>query len=202
LKVTLSNVLMTVNRNDEKGTHALARELGIAYTLDPTVTPKMDGDPPILSLRVNDDELDGLFNDPELVGDVEEYCKPPAPVDDDAMEGYPRLATFRRTGTYSPACSFPCPRETYADRSSPTSGTTPRRCRKCAPFGPKTSRCAPPVRMPPRARAVLALPTWKEACGGLPLPIARSRTTAPDSVGQHDSESGLGTLVQILPMTV
>ena len=40
LKVTMSNVLMTVNRGDQGGTHALARKLGVAYTLDPTVTPK------------------------------------------------------------------------------------------------------------------------------------------------------------------
>src|SRR6202035_2172087 len=39
LKVTLSNVLMTVNRHDEAGTHALAKHLGVSYTLDPTVTP-------------------------------------------------------------------------------------------------------------------------------------------------------------------
>ena len=44
LKVTMSNVLMTVNRDDQAGTHALAKQLGVAYTLDPTVTPKLDGD--------------------------------------------------------------------------------------------------------------------------------------------------------------
>src|SRR5579883_2726556 len=43
LKVTLSNVLMTVNRADQQGTHALAKELGVSYTLDPTVTPKLEG---------------------------------------------------------------------------------------------------------------------------------------------------------------
>src|ERR1700739_1231758 len=64
LKVTLSNVLMTVNRTDEKGTHALAKELGVSYTLDPTVTPKMDGDTSILKLRVDDENLDALFADP------------------------------------------------------------------------------------------------------------------------------------------
>jgi MoaA/NifB/PqqE/SkfB family radical SAM enzyme len=88
LKVTLSNVMMTVNRADEKGTHALAKRLGIAYTLDPTVTPMMDGDTSNLHLRVDDDNLDELFADPELVGDVEEYCKAPDPVDEDVMEGY------------------------------------------------------------------------------------------------------------------
>ena len=67
LKVTLANVLMTVNRNDHKGTQALAKQLGIAYTLDPTVTPMMDGNTSNLHLRVDDDNLDQLFADPELV---------------------------------------------------------------------------------------------------------------------------------------
>src|SRR5215467_9226098 len=48
LKVTLSNVLMTVNQQDERGTRALAKQLGVDYTLDPTVTPKIDGDTSIL----------------------------------------------------------------------------------------------------------------------------------------------------------
>jgi len=114
LKVTLSNVLMTVNRTDEKGTHALAKELGVSYTLDPTVTPKMDGDTSILKLRVDDENLDTLFADPDLVGNVEEFCKPPAPVDDDILEGYSCSAGHTACyispyGDVFPCVQFPLP---------------------------------------------------------------------------------------------
>jgi len=125
LKVTLSNVLMTVNRQDEGGTHALARELGVSYTLDPTVTPKLDGDTSILSLRVNEDELETLFTNPDLVGNVEEYCKAPAPVDDDVMEGYSCSAGHTACyispyGDVFPCVQFPLPtgnvrRQKFAD---------------------------------------------------------------------------------------
>jgi len=88
LKVTVSNVMMTINRDDHRGTQALAGELGVAYTLDPTVTPKLDGDTSILALRVDSSNLDALFADPSLVGDPEEFCAKPGPVDEDLLEGY------------------------------------------------------------------------------------------------------------------
>src|SRR5579864_4104805 len=88
LKVTVSNVLMTYNRDDHRATQKLAKELGVSYTLDPTVTPKMDGDTSVLALRVDADNLDELFADPELVGNPEEFCAKPGPVDEDTMEGY------------------------------------------------------------------------------------------------------------------
>ena len=114
LKVTLSNVLMTVNRYDEAGTHNLARELGVTYTLDPTVTPMMDGNTSVLSLRVNEDELDNVFSNPDLVGDVAEFCKPPAPPDEDTMEGYSCSAGHTACyispyGDVFPCVQFPLP---------------------------------------------------------------------------------------------
>jgi len=125
LKVTLSNVMMTVNQNDEAGTHSLARQLGVSYTLDPTVTPKMDGDTSILSLRVDEEDLDALFADPDLVGEVAEYCKPPAPVDNDVMEGYSCSAGHTACyispyGDVFPCVQFPLPtgnvrRQKFAD---------------------------------------------------------------------------------------
>ncbi|HMK23291.1 MAG TPA: radical SAM protein [Terriglobales bacterium] len=125
LKVTLSNVLMTVNRGDQQGTHGLAKELGVSYTLDPTVTPKMDGDTSILNLRVDSDHLEVLFQDTSLVGDVDEYCKPPDPVDDDVLEGYSCSAGHTACyispyGDVFPCVQFPLPtgnvrRQKFAD---------------------------------------------------------------------------------------
>ena len=44
LRVILANVLMVHNLDDYKGVRALAEEMGVECTLDPTITPMMDGD--------------------------------------------------------------------------------------------------------------------------------------------------------------
>ncbi len=41
LRVTIANVLMTENAADYPGVMALAKELGVHYTPDPTITPRM-----------------------------------------------------------------------------------------------------------------------------------------------------------------
>jgi radical SAM protein with 4Fe4S-binding SPASM domain len=77
LKVILANVLMTENMQDYHGVRALADELGAEYTLDPTITPKMDGDRSILELNAGETALRQLFRDELLVGNAEEFCAPP-----------------------------------------------------------------------------------------------------------------------------
>src|SRR6266700_6043550 len=52
LNVVIANVMMKSNMADRAGVQALARELSVPYTLDPTITPKMDGDTSILNLRI------------------------------------------------------------------------------------------------------------------------------------------------------
>jgi AdoMet-dependent heme synthase len=89
LKVTIANVLMTANSFDNAGVIALAEELGAFYTVDPTVTPKMDGDTSVLALRIAGEELHEVFRDPRVVTDVEEFCAAPAKPGADVMEGYP-----------------------------------------------------------------------------------------------------------------
>ena len=93
---------------------ALARELGVQYTLDPTITPKMDGDHSILNLRIPGSELEGVFHNETLVGNVEEFCAPPAAPDEDVMEGYPcsaghTLAYISPYGDVFPCVQFPLP---------------------------------------------------------------------------------------------
>ena len=114
LKVTIANVLMKPNLSDSAGVMALAKELGASYTLDPTITPKMDGDRSILSLRAPASDIKQAFVNPALVGDVEEFCAPPPPADDNIMEGYPCSAGH--TGCYVtpygdvfPCVQFPLP---------------------------------------------------------------------------------------------
>ncbi|MGH9529831.1 MAG: radical SAM/SPASM domain-containing protein [Terriglobales bacterium] len=108
LKVTIANVLMTANSSDSAGVMALSKELGVHYTLDPTITPKMDGDTSILRLRIPGTELPGIFHNEALVGDVEEYCAPPTAPDEDVMEGYPCSAGHTSCYVTPYADVFPC----------------------------------------------------------------------------------------------
>src|SRR5271157_967144 len=57
MKMIIANVLMRSNLNDYAGVKALAKELGAEYTIDPTITPKMDGDRSILALGIGDEDL-------------------------------------------------------------------------------------------------------------------------------------------------
>ena len=89
LKVTLANVLMKSNFQDSAGVRALAAELGAHFTVDPTITPMLNGDRSVLRLGLAANELSGLFRDSNLVGDVGAFCAPPLPVDDGVREGLP-----------------------------------------------------------------------------------------------------------------
>ncbi len=114
LKVVIANVMMTANLGEHAGVQALARELGVTYTLDPTITPKMDGDTSILSLRIPGSELNAVFHNKDLVGDVEEFCAPPPPPGDDVMEGVPcsaghTAAYITPYGDVFPCVQFPLP---------------------------------------------------------------------------------------------
>ena len=53
LKVTIANVLMKGNLQDAEGVRQLAFEVGAHYTLDPTITPMMNGDTSLLRLRIS-----------------------------------------------------------------------------------------------------------------------------------------------------
>jgi radical SAM protein with 4Fe4S-binding SPASM domain len=89
LNVTFANVLMTENAADYQGVRALAAEVGAKASLDPTVTPMMDGDRSVLQLNVDRKKLQEVFRDAALVGDVEEFCAPPASVDEAAFDMLP-----------------------------------------------------------------------------------------------------------------
>ncbi len=114
LKVTIANVLMKSNFSDGGGVRALANELGVAYTVDPTITPMMDGNTNVLSLRVSGEQLQQTFHDQALVGDVEAFCAPPPIPDEGVMEGYPCSAGHTACyispyGDVFPCVQFPLP---------------------------------------------------------------------------------------------
>src|ERR1017187_10032497 len=52
IKVIFANVLMRDNFQDYSGVQALAAEVGAQFSVDPTITPMMDGDRSILNLNI------------------------------------------------------------------------------------------------------------------------------------------------------
>ena len=89
LRVVMANVLMTENMHDHHGVKALADELGAEYTLDPTVTPMMDGDRSTISLNAGDSALHNLFRDESYVGNAADFCAPPPAPDESSMDSLP-----------------------------------------------------------------------------------------------------------------
>jgi len=112
LKVIIANVLMVQNMQDYEGVRALADELGVASTLDPTVTPMMDGDRSTLNLGVDNGALQGLFRNESLVGDVEEFCAVPPRPGEDELQSLPCSAGHTACyvspyGDFYPCVQFP-----------------------------------------------------------------------------------------------
>jgi len=114
LRVIVANVLMTQNMQDYPAVRALAAELGVECTLDPTITPMMDGDRSVLGLGVDQNALRQVFRDASLVGDVEEYCAVSTNPDEDALENLPCSAGHTSCyvspyGDVYPCVQFPLP---------------------------------------------------------------------------------------------
>jgi AdoMet-dependent heme synthase len=108
LKVLIANVLMTQNRQDYPGVRALAAELGVECTLDPTVTPMMDGNRSTVSLGVDHSTLREVFRDPSLVEDVEEFCATPAKAGENELEAIPCSAGHTACYVSPYGDVFPC----------------------------------------------------------------------------------------------
>ena len=112
LNVTIANVLMQVNASDYQGVRALAQELGAHYTLDPTITPKMNGDASTVALRMPQPQLVRLFKDSSVVGP--DFCGVPAAADADTLDSAPcsagHIACYISPyGDVYPCVQFPLP---------------------------------------------------------------------------------------------
>jgi MoaA/NifB/PqqE/SkfB family radical SAM enzyme len=109
LKLTIANVMMTGNLGDQAGVRDLAKELDCLYTVDPTITPHIDGDTSLLRLRIPTHELEKLMRSPELVGgDIDEYCAPAPEADSDTLESTPCSAGHTACYISPYADVFPC----------------------------------------------------------------------------------------------
>jgi AdoMet-dependent heme synthase len=80
LRVSIADVLMVGNRADYPGVRALAQELGVGFTLDPTITPHINGDRSLLALNVKPPELREVMHDESLLGSATDHSAPPAPL--------------------------------------------------------------------------------------------------------------------------
>jgi AdoMet-dependent heme synthase len=114
VKVVIANVLMTHNLNDYAGVRNLAEELGAEFTNDPTVTPMMDGNRAVLQLGLSVPQLHDVFRKSDLVGDADEFCAPPSPVNDGTLDAYPcsaghTLCYISPYGDVFPCVQFPLP---------------------------------------------------------------------------------------------
>jgi radical SAM protein with 4Fe4S-binding SPASM domain len=114
VKVSITDILMTLNSGHGKAVKHLADELGVAFHVDPTITPKLNGDWSITRLGISAKELEEVFHTEEFVGNVGEFCAPVSTVDDDLLEGYScsaghTLAYISPFGDVYPCVSFPMP---------------------------------------------------------------------------------------------
>ena len=112
------------NLADYAGVKALAEELGAEYTIDPTITPMMSGDRSSMGLGIGGEELQNVFRNPELVGNVNEFCAPPpAEIDDDVLDEMPCSAGHTACyvspyGDVYPCVQFPLPTRQRAESRS------------------------------------------------------------------------------------
>jgi AdoMet-dependent heme synthase len=114
LPVIIANVLMGINLQDYPGVRALANDLGVKCTIDPTITPMMDGDRTILNLNMDKEQLRRVFHDEDLVGNVGDFCAPAAPADEDVLDSTPCSAGHTACyvspyGDVYPCVQFPLP---------------------------------------------------------------------------------------------
>ena len=114
LKVIIANVLMTRNLADYPGVRALAAELGVECTLDPTVTPMMDGNRSILQLGADHAALRRVLHDSSLIGTVDAFCAIPTEADESTLDSRPCSAGHSSCyvspyGDVFPCVQFPLP---------------------------------------------------------------------------------------------
>jgi AdoMet-dependent heme synthase len=108
LTTVIACPLMRANISDYPQVQALAAELGVAFTMDPTITPKIDGDHSIVQHRLARPEIEHVFQDSSLVGDVREFCKPAGPITEDLLESVPCSAGHTSVYVSPYGEVFPC----------------------------------------------------------------------------------------------
>ncbi|MES2937496.1 MAG: radical SAM protein [Pseudomonadota bacterium] len=114
VRVSFAGVLMQQNAHDYRGVKALAEEMGVGFTLDPTITPMMDGDRGILDLNIDRALLAQVMHDPALGGDAASAPAGAPLALEEAMETIPCSAGHTACyispyGDVFPCVQFPLP---------------------------------------------------------------------------------------------
>jgi AdoMet-dependent heme synthase len=115
LKVTMANVVMKQTRWDYPDVQKLAAELGAMFTIDPTITPHINGDRSLLALNVSREDLRDIMNDKTIAGQTEDQLVAVAPgADEDHMDNIPCSAGHSACyvspyGDVYPCVQFPLP---------------------------------------------------------------------------------------------
>jgi radical SAM protein with 4Fe4S-binding SPASM domain len=114
IKVAFANVLMKGNEDDYGHVRALAHSMGAGFSIDPMITPAMDGAREVLGLNIDAARLAALYQDRTLAPDTPEPGAAPAgPVaPEDAGQMVPcsaghTLAYISPYGEVFPCVQFP-----------------------------------------------------------------------------------------------
>ncbi len=108
IPVTIADVVMRQNVSDRRAVKVLAAELGAGFKIDPTITPGIEGNVSIASLNISHDELESIFHDEELVGDVNCFTAPPGAIDESVLDGIPCSAGHNSCYIAPNGDVFPC----------------------------------------------------------------------------------------------
>ncbi len=107
-KVVITHIATRLASGDHLAVRTLAGELGAEFRIDPTVTPRIDGDASTLALNVPHSELVRIVTSPEYVGDVKEFCAPPAAPDPATLNEIPCSAGHNHCYIAPDGEVFPC----------------------------------------------------------------------------------------------
>jgi AdoMet-dependent heme synthase len=114
LKVTMANVVMKQTRFDYPGVQALAAELGAHFTVDPTITPHINGDRSLLRLNIDRNALREIMNDKTITGQEDQFIAVAPGADEDVLDNIPCSAGHSACyvspyGDVYPCVQFPLP---------------------------------------------------------------------------------------------
>jgi radical SAM protein with 4Fe4S-binding SPASM domain len=114
LKVTMANVVMKQTRWDYPGVQKLAAEIGAMFTIDPTITPHINGDRSLLRLNIDRNALREIMNDKTIAGEEDQFIAVAPGADEDVMDNIPCSAAHSACyvspyGDVYPCVQFPLP---------------------------------------------------------------------------------------------
>jgi len=114
LKVTIAHVMMAQNRADYPAVQKLAADLGTALTIDPTITPHINGDRSLLRLNIARADLRGVMHDKSIAGDLAESSMPREEISEQTLDQIPCSAAHSSCyispyGDVYPCVQFPLP---------------------------------------------------------------------------------------------